>query len=240
MFAKSEYYLDVTSKPERPGFAEVADCVYDLVCRTDFARPGFMLLNLPAVADSFQLRRFMVELKQHLREIHQRKTGHSLVYMFMGRFDQQETTKPHRDGGPDQSLLMLGYEPTTVCSRLFIADYTKCAHDREMSPKQFLADYNPMYAEGERMLTDYTTQLEGLDPTKYQVLVINNSNLLYRDDKTAWLGVLHQAVIETPSEDGSRIVNSTMLESADTDSAEVITTEEQQQFLTTHTISKRV
>ena len=70
----------------------------------------------------------------------------------MARFDQQETTKFHLDGAPEQSMLMLGYEPSRVVSRLFLADYTRAASDLGITPQLFLTEFNPMYrAEIEKL-----------------------------------------------------------------------------------------
>ena len=222
MRAKSAYYVDVTSLPNEPGFAEVADRVYDRVCRSDFAQPGFMLLNLPAVSDSFQLRRIMVELKQHLHAIHQRKSGKSLVYTFLGRFDQQETTKPHRDGGPAESVLLLGYEPTPIRSHLFIFDDMNCAFDWGVELQQIPPPYDPLLTEIEPMVSGYMTPVEGLDPQSHQILAINNSCLPFREGQSTMLGVLHHAVIENRSAEARRIVNSMMIASMDPSEAEPI------------------
>ncbi len=182
----------------------------------------------------------MLQLKRGLNILYQQRTRNCLAYTSLGRFDQQETTKPHRDGGPDESLLMLGYEPTTVRSCLRMADYTQCAYDLGITPQQFLTDHNPMYADGERMLNGYTTELDGLDPTNHQILLINNSCVPYREGKPALLGVLHQAIIENPTSRFQRIVNSTMMTSVATGSPESVTAEEQEEFLRTDRISRRV
>ena len=76
--------------------------------------------------------------------------------MSAGRFDQQVTTRLHRDGGPDECFLMLGYEPSAIVAEIGIADYSKCAHDMGLSASEFLDHYNPMFAAGEDLLRPYT------------------------------------------------------------------------------------
>ena len=234
MRQKHEYYVDAD---ESCG-DDVTEWIHGRVYRRDFTQPGFVLINLLSIHDSRQLRREMVQLKKRLDVIHRTRTGKHLVYTSMGRYDQQVTTKPHRDGGPDETVLMLGYEPTSVHSRLYMADYSKCAFDLGLDPKKFLQIHNPMFADGERMLAGYTTQVEGIDAANYQILVVNNSCVPFREDCQALLGVLHQAVIENPTVDATRIVNSTMIACVDSDLTKAITPDEQEDFLTTDGISK--
>lgn len=182
----------------------------------------------------------MVDLKRRLDTIHRAEVSRRFIFTSMGRFDQKVTTKPHRDGGPDESVLMLGYEPTSVRSRLRMADYSKCAFDLNLEPQELLQTHNPMYADGERMLADYTTQLEGLNPACYQILIINNSCVPFRENSHGLLGVLHQAIIENSNATDTRIVNSTMMASVDVDVTESITSEEQERFVLTQTTSKAV
>lgn len=236
MRQKHEYYID---RSESHGH-DVPDWIYSRVCRHDFSQPGFVLINLPTIQDSRQLRREMVLLKESLEVVHRTRTGKHFAYTSMGRFDQQVTTKPHRDGGPDESVLLLGYEPTSVRSRLCMADYSKCAFDMGLDPSELLRKHNPMYADGEQMLADYTTQLEGVDPACFQILVINNSCVPFRQDDQGLLGVLHEAIIENPNPSATRIVNSTMIASVAVDATEAITEEMQEHFLTTDDISKSV
>lgn len=179
----------------------------------------------------------MVELKRRLSDIGMARGRGSLAYKSMGRFDQQETTKFHLDGAPEQSFLMLGYEPSKVHSRLFLADYTRAAFDLGVMPQQFLADFNPMYRKGEEALARYVTEL--LQPCEgcSRILFINNSSRPFTEARTNTLGVMHKAIIDTPDENQRRIVNSTMLAVGENDD---ISHERQQEFVTTDQISKKV
>src|SRR6476646_6594634 len=93
--------------------------VFDLVWRFDLSKPGFCAIDVASNMDSHALRRLMVTLKSHLSGISQKRTGVPFCFRSMGRFDQQETTKFHLDGAPERSMLILGYEPSAVASRLF-------------------------------------------------------------------------------------------------------------------------
>ena len=189
--------------------SNLAAMVYTKVFRTDFSQPGFALINLQPEFGSQRQRRLMIELKHELARLDHEQRGRNLVYQSLGRFDQQVTTKPHRDGGPDESILMLGYEPTTVESRVSLSDYSKCAFDLGITPAEFLDCHNPMFRDGQTRLTDYTTELIEFDHTCFQILIINNSMAPRGNDRL--LGVLHTAQIIAPDPDQLRVVNSTMI-----------------------------
>src|SRR5688572_22810609 len=99
MIAASDYTIRLN--PASADLAVVSAWVYPRVFRLDFAPPGVGLLNLGADLDSQRLRRYMIALKEALSERHRERTGKRLVYLSMGRFDQQVTTKYHLDGAPE-------------------------------------------------------------------------------------------------------------------------------------------
>ena len=98
----------MTEKNHSP--SDIAEAVYRRVFRTDFTQPGFALINLGPDCGSETQRQLMIDLKNEFDRLEARHRGHELVYQSLTRFDQQVTTKPHRDGGPDESILMLGYD----------------------------------------------------------------------------------------------------------------------------------
>lgn len=77
----------------------------------------------------------MAWLREELSGLFQAAYGQGLS---LGRFDQKKTTRLHLDGGPACSFLMLGYEPSRVTSRFLISDYSRCATDLGLSPREFL------------------------------------------------------------------------------------------------------
>jgi hypothetical protein len=233
MRATDEYLLDLTGEPDQT----TASKVFGLVWRFDFTAPGFCLLDLGRGVASYKLRSWMLALKERLSEINVGHTGKPFVYRSMGRFDQQETTKFHLDGAPDQSLLLLGYEPSKVRSRLFLADYSRCAYELSIEPKQFLSEFNPMFRKGEDLLARFITELPQPEEGHARILLINNSSLPFTETRAHALGVLHKAEIVNPTDAERRIVNSILLTSS---GVEAIGPEQQREFVATAKISPKV
>ena len=213
----------------------VAAAIYRRTCRTDFSSPGFSVLNLGNRVDSVSLRQTMLEMAAK----HESCAGKTLAYLSAGRFDQQQTTPPHLDGGPDECFLMLGYEPTSINSTLEIYDYSRCAFDHKLSPKEILAKYNPMFKPGYDILRPYCTRIPCFSKTEYQIICINNSSAPYSESQPAWQGVLHAARIPAPVESNRRVVNSTMIACVAADSPDAITGEALKHFLSTTTVNRR-
>lgn len=195
----------------------LADEVYRRVCRTDFRSPGFCVIEPtfaidPAHAtDPVSLRALMVELTKTLGEIHRSRTGDGLQFLSAGRFDQQVTSKPHLDGGPGRSLLILGYEPSVIGSEVEIFDYTACAHDLGITPDRFLEQHNPMFPSGQAALSGYGTRIPCFAADRFQLVVVNNSRVAPDSAPPAWQGVLHAATIANPDESQRRVVNSVLV-----------------------------
>jgi hypothetical protein len=232
MWQPDDYSLDVAAWPGR-GVAEKA---FSLVWRFDFTSPGFCLLDAGAGVDSHTLRSWMVSLKQQLSEVAVMRGGRPFAFRSMARFDQQETTKFHLDGAPDQSMLMLGYESSGVHSRLFLADYARAAFDRGIPPQQFLRDHNPMYRQGEELLGRYVTEMPQPPDGHARILLVNNSSLPFTEARTNPLGVMHRAIIVTPNDAERRVVNSVMLVVGESGE---IGQEQQREFVATDKISQK-
>lgn len=233
MYSQESYHSTLEQLPTEAEVAALTERVYAQVFRTDFTAPGFALVSLRQAVVSASLRRFMVMLKEALAVVHRQKQGRSLNYLSLMHFDQQNTTKFHLDGGPEESYLMLGYEPSEVESVLHMADYTRAAQDLNITPHQFLRDYNPIFTRGEQLLAAYTTRVEGFTVDRAQVLLVNNSSLPFSSDGMSSLGVLHQATIVTPDPTKSRIINSTMLAPSEEAGDRVVSLAMQQDFLAT-------
>ncbi|MCL7743556.1 hypothetical protein LV476_01145 [Guyparkeria hydrothermalis] len=216
----------------------IAAEIYRRTCRVNFDEPGFCVVNVGHEVDSVAFRQLMVDLKREMAAIHESATGNTLAYRSAARFDQQETTRPHLDGGPDESLLMLGYEPSEIDSELEIADYAKCAFDLGISPKEFVAEYNPMFKPGYELLRPYTTRVPCFSNTDYQIVCINNSCASYSESQPAWQGTLHTATILTPDETVSRVINSTMIASVPAGTADKIDAGELKDFVSTSALSR--
>jgi len=231
-WAPGDYCLAALSSVDSH-FSELAADVYARACRFDFDAPGFCLIDLGPEATSESLRRVMIELKQELQTVHGANCARNLVWLSAGRFDQQVTTKFHRDGGPPECLLILGYEPTSIRAEFSLADYSRCAFDLGLTPAQFLEKHNPMFVAGEELLRPYTTRVACFSNAHYQVLVINNSVAEWSDDRRAWQGVLHTARILNPSDAHRRVVNSTMVASVEMGAPSSVSDADIREFVTT-------
>ena len=188
----------------------LAKTVYQLVCRKEHSQPGFALIQQRHVQSSVEQRQLMCALKEALSEIYFSDNGEKLDWFNLNRFDQQNSTKPHRDGAPEESLLILGYEPSIVSCDLSMADYSKLSIEMGIEPNQFLEDHNPMYQEGKELLAPVTTHLIEFDPHYYQLVVVNNSSAPFNAANNNWQGVLHCATVKK-LEGASRVINSTVV-----------------------------
>ena len=118
----------------------------------------------------------MVDVKREMAVIHSSRADETLVYLSVSRFDQQETTKPHLDGGPDECFLMLGYEPSEISSELEITDYSKCAFDLGLSPKEFMTKHNPLFKSGHDLLRAYVTRIPCFSRNDFQIVSIQGKS----------------------------------------------------------------
>lgn len=210
--------------------------VYAQVFRANFTAPGVALLSFQESIASQSLRAVMGALKNALGALHYKESGKHLIYLSMGRFDSQVTTKFHLDGAPDEAFLMLGYESTPVKSELSIADYSHAAHDWKITPQELLADFNPMFSDNEKRLLPYIIKLAAFSPIQSHILLLNNSSLPYSENSQNMLGVMHQATI-TPDSQACRIINSTMISTAASSEEEPMNADVQKQFLETSEIT---
>lgn len=200
------YWIDHAAAEVTP---EVAQAVAERVFRSDFREPGFCVVAFPQSTDSVALRQLMVQVKEALSNLYGHLFGEPLEYVSMGRFDQQNTTRLHLDGAPSRSFLMLGYEPTTVTSEFHIADYSRCAAGRGLTPLDYLAAHNPMLSGQEALLADDLTLLKDWQEHRPRIVVVNNCSTA-PGDACHTPGVLHGARILTPDPEATRVINSTM------------------------------
>lgn len=229
---KIEYHFETDINT----IASLLDSIYPKVFRTDFSEPGFVVIDFGLACSSEHLRAGMVYLKDQLSKKHAANVGKKLLYQWMGRFDQQETTKFHLDNAADQSFLMLGYEPTVIQSKLYFADYVQFAKSINASEEEYFEKYNPMFTDGEKLLKPYVTKVEGLREDTYKIVLMNNSNM---NPMGETIGVFHKAEIIQKDTSKERVINSMMMYSGHLGEEETITRKTQEDFITTHLISKR-
>src|SRR5213078_1223136 len=110
--------------------ARLVEAVAPLVFRTDLEAPGYVLLDQGTDQTPARFRAHLVDLGHALARHYRDNFGETLRFVSMSRFDQQSPTRPHRDGGPDASILLQGYEPTEVPSRVSLLDYSRAAFER--------------------------------------------------------------------------------------------------------------
>jgi len=226
-------------RPASVDVQAIALDIYQRTCRTDFSMPGFCVVNVGKSIDSVAFRKLMVDLKCAMAKLHESNTNQTLIYQSAGRFDQQETTRPHLDGGPIENMLMLGYESSEVDADLEIIDYARCAFDRGLTPVEFLEKYNPMFESNDDVLRAYSTSVSCFSPTDFQIVCINNSSAPFSEDQKKWQGTLHTATILTPDKSKQRVINSTMIAAVPIGTPEILTESQQQEFITTSTVLRR-
>ncbi len=236
-FRSPSQYLSAAEFSENP--QNLARRMFRQACRLNFEQAGFALAQLGTDGDSRRLRQWMLDILDSLTECSREQSGRELLALSMSRFNQQATTKPHRDGGPAESLLLLGYEPTPIDSRLSIADYSRCAFDLGLTPTEFLDRHNPMFPAAGDLLKEYTIPVSEFDPRQYQILLINNSSADFDPPDPRWQGVLHQATIPHPREDAVRAVNSVQLTPAGSSGLVPMTDAEREQFLTDDALGRQ-
>jgi hypothetical protein len=217
--------------------ASLASTIYARVCRTDLSAPGFCLITVEAPTTSVAFRRLMIDLKNGLSAIHEKTTGKTLIILSVLRADQQNSTKLHLDGGPEESLLILGYEPSEIASSIEVADYARSAADMGMSPKEYLDQHNPMFPSGTELLRPYVSAVPCFSPDAFQILVVNNSSAPL--DHRAWQGALHRATVNAPDESRRRVIDSVLIASAPQGSADVVTAAELEEFINTSSVRRR-
>ena len=223
------YHISVNNNID----SKIIDKVFLNVFRKDYKYPGFTVLSFGEEMGSEPLRRAMVELKKGLSARCEHHFGAFLDYSWLTRFDQQATTKYHRDNAPADSFLLLGYEPTKVESKLGFADYHQFISDHHISVDQYYENYNPMFKKGEQELGPYITEVKDFDKRTYKIVVINNSEI--SSHKT--FGVLHKAEMITQDASQPRIVNSMMLHLKPQNRAAATSAEDVLQFIETSEIN---
>jgi hypothetical protein len=183
-----------------PTVRDWARSAFTQVWRTAADRTGFAVFSFTdPQPTSRELRQAMLGVASAFGELN----GVPFVPERVGRFDQQVSTRFHRDGAPNTSLLLLGYEPTTVRSQLFLFD----PHQFELSAFEFLQRFKPMTPEGEGELLRHAVGVLG-DPRRAHIVVINNSVVVERPPAGHQLGVLHKGLIPHPDPTARRVINS--------------------------------
>jgi hypothetical protein len=116
------------------------------------------------------------------------------------------STRFHRDGAAPGSLLLLGYEPSRVVSRFFVADAARAAEAAGLGVNAFLAASNPLTTTGEAALAGVSTEVSW--PADRGAIVVVNNSLFPDGEPGRPLGLLHRGVIDHPDPTATRVINS--------------------------------
>ena len=138
MWKPDDYFIPWGRHLDARGARTLAPVVFNQTCRFNLTAPGFSLIDLGPRLGSRRLRRSMIGLKRELRQVLRATTGQDLVYLAMGRYDGTSPAPLAAPARAPESLMMLGYEPADVQSRLIMADYTRCAYEMGVEPARFL------------------------------------------------------------------------------------------------------
>ncbi|GEQ85109.1 hypothetical protein ULMS_06170 [Patiriisocius marinistellae] len=222
-------------KTQEINIKPLAKQCFKKVFRTTTEAPGFMHLVFDKKQlTPYQFRSIMIDLKKELSALNVSKFNKKLSYHWLVRFDQQVNTPFHVDNAADQSILLLGYEPSDIESELQLADYHKYANKAYNTQEDYFNRFTPIFKEDDALLKPFTSKIKSYDNTHYSIVIINNSN---PKSNLETLGLFHKAVILNKDLSKSRIVNSMVLNVVSTDE---ITEDEKKEsiFLNSTVISK--
>ncbi len=190
--------------PEVAFTPEQLQAIYEAVFRSATTQPGFYYQDLGAQMDSKTFRQKMIALKVGLSEICTLRANKQLNFQGIGRFSHQQSSRFHRDSAEAHSFLMLGYEPTQVDSKVYVADYTKYIEDQNMSLADYFGgDQDVNIANSEQLLAPYITELAPFPKDHYRLLLANNSKSF--EEKT--FGVFHRGEVPQAIEGADRVLN---------------------------------
>ncbi|REG85204.1 hypothetical protein [Winogradskyella sediminis] len=222
-------------KIEGEPIKQIANKSFKEVFRTSTQAHGFVnLVFKKKNITPYQFRSIMINLKKELSKLSVSKFNKKLSYHWLVRFDQQVSTPFHVDNASEQSILILGYEPSNIKSELHIADYYSYANEAFETPEDYFNNFSPVFKDNEGVLLPFISKIKLANNDNYSIIIINNSSPKL-DIET--LGVFHKALIIKEDLSTSRIVNSMVLNLVSKDKI----TEDQQKennFLNTNLISK--
>lgn len=183
--------------------------IYDAVFRDSTNQPGFFFHDFGKQLDSKSFRQWMVELKNRLSDICGIRASKQLNYQSLGRFNHQHSSGFHRDNTEEaHSFLMLGYEPTRVDSKVYVADYSKLIEEQNMSLETYFDRIKNVYTtNNDHLLSPYIFELAPFPKEHYRILLLNNNKSF--EEKT--FGVFHRAEVAKSLKGDERVINYMMV-----------------------------
>jgi len=183
--------------------------IYEAVFRGSTHQPGFYFQDFGNKIDSPTFRKIMIELKQGLSNICELRLNKQLNYQGIGRFNHQHSSRFHRDSAHPHSFLMLGYEPTQVDSKVYVADYTKYIEHQNIPLETYFDGSQELNSvNDDQSLLPYITELAPFPKDHYRLLLVNNSKSF--EEKT--FGVFHRGEVLQVIEGEDRLLNYVMLQ----------------------------
>lgn len=177
--------------------------IYNAVFRNSTKQPGFYYRDFGYQIDTKTFRQQMVYLKSELSKLCELQLNKQLNYQSLGRFDHQHSSKFHRDSTAESpSFLVLGYEPTKVDSKVYIADFTKYLEHKSLSLGEFFEDGHNVILDKNKRSNSYVTELFPFCNKSYRLLFLNNSESF---------GVFHSAEIARMIDGEDRVINYMMM-----------------------------
>lgn len=213
----------------------IAEKSFKSVFRTTTEAPGFVhLVFSNKEMTPYKFRSIMIDLKKELLKLSVSTFNKKLSYHWLVRFDQQVNTPFHVDNAANQSILMLGYEPSEIKSELHVADYHAYANKAHKTLEDYSNKFTPVFKDDEDLLQPFISKINLVNEDNYSIAIINNSS---PKSNIETLGMYHKALIRNKDLGKSRVVNSMVLNVVSTDK---ITEDEQKEniFLNTNQISK--
>lgn len=214
---------------------EQTTLAFNAIFRQSTKQPGYFYWNLGSNLDSHRFRLLLIKLKKELSVQCEQKLNKKLLLKSLGRFNQQHSSKPHRDTSVDHSFLILGYEPTNVDSKIFVTDYTKYIEEHHLSLEEFFGkNKDANLVKDTSAFSSYINEIKSFTKKHYRILIVNNSKSF--EEKT--YGVFHSAEIPKKTETEDRIINYVMLQLSDLKSKEQYTTQDIEEFLNTDNVCR--
>lgn len=209
--------------------------IYESIFRDSTNDSGFYFQDMGKQIDSKTFRQIMIELKEGLSNLCKKRSNKRLNYHWMGRFNHQHTSGFHRDNAAEHSFLILGYEPTKVDSRVYLADYTKLIEKENISLNTYFhSDQEENVASKDWSLKPYVSELTPFYKDTFRLVILDNSKSF--NEKT--FGVFHRGEVLKSIDGEDRVINSIMLHLCDSETEEQHTQKQIRDFVNTDRIDR--
>ncbi len=186
--------------------------IFESVLRESTAQPGFYYKDLGADLDSKSFREVIFDVKERLSDLCEKRLNKQLNYHWLSRANHRNSSNFHIDTAPEHSILILGYEPTSVESKVFLADYTKYLEAENLSAQDYFRNsFNGNFAQNDEELAPYVSETTPFPKDHCRLVIINNS----RSYGQKSYGVFHRGEVSDNLDQRDRVVNRVMVNLCD-------------------------